>query len=49
MVDNRRTRLIILRLLGFTDMAKDPGREREFIDWEIMSPVNVVGSILKCN
>ena len=49
MVDNRRTSLIILRLLGLADMAKDPGQEREFIDWEIISSFNVVDSILKCN
>ena len=49
MVDNRRTDLITLRLLGFTDMARDPRRERKFVDWEIISPVNVVESILKYN
>ena len=49
MVDNRRTNLITLRLPGFTDMARDPRREREFVGWEIMFPFNVVESILKCN
>lgn len=49
MVDNRRTNLITLRLLGFADMARDPRREREFVDWEIISPFNVVESILKYN
>ena len=49
MVDSRRTNLITLRLLGFTDMARDPRREREFVDWEIIPPFDVVKSILKSN